>query len=317
MSIFSDFHVYSGSDAASAPPKVRSIRPRDCFAALSEGFDDFLAMPSHLVFLGLFYVLAGLVLSSLSSFGGALQLLFPLASGFALVGPVVAIGLYEMSRRRELGRSPDWRDAFVVVRSPALPAIIALGLLLMAIFAAWIGSAEALYVWLYGPNPPASAGAFLNDVLGSSRGWLLIGIGGAVGFCFAALTLCLSIVSFPLLLDRDVGLVVAIGASLRTAWMNPAAVALWGLIVAGGLALGSLPLFVGLAIVMPVLGHATWRLYRRTIVRDPDHEHHAQWPSELLRRPDSFYSSPHSVLFPWPSAAEKDAKGPGGSATTK
>jgi uncharacterized membrane protein len=213
-----------------------------------------------------------------------------------------------MSRRRELGRSPDWRDAFVVVRSPALPAIIVLGLVLMAIFAAWIASAEVLYVWLYGPNAPTSAAAFLGDVLASSRGWLLIGIGGAVGFVFAALTLCLSIVSFPLLLDRDIGLVAAIETSLRTAWTNPVAVALWGLIVAGALALGSLPLFVGLAIVMPVLGHATWRLYRRTIVRDPDHEHHAQWPSELLRHPDSFYSTPHSVLFPWPTAADKAAK---------
>ena len=180
----------------------------------------------------------------------------------------------------------------------------------MAIFAAWIGSAEALYVWLYGPNPPTSTGVFLIDVLTSSRGWLLIGIGGAIGFCFAALALCLSIVSFPLLLDRDVGLVAAVGASLRTAWTNPIAVALWGLIVATLLVLGSLPLFIGLAILMPVLGHATWHFYRRAIVRDPAHEHPAQWPRESLRRPDSFYTSPHSVLFPWPTAEEKKAPPP-------
>jgi uncharacterized membrane protein len=310
MSILSDFHIYYGPDALTAPPQVRKLGPRDCFAALAEGFDDFMAMPSHVAFLGLFYVVAGLVLSSLSSMGGALQLLFPIASGFALVGPVVAIGLYEISRRRELGLSPNWRDAFVVVRSPALPAIIALGLLLVVIFAAWIGSAEAIYVWLYGPDPPTSAGLFLSDVLSSSRGWLLIGLGGAIGFCFAALALCLSIVSFPLLLDRDVGLVVAIETSLRTAWMNPVAVALWGLIVAAVLVVGSLPLFVGLAIVMPVLGHATWHFYRRAIARDPAHEHPAEWPRESLRRPDSFYTSPHSVLFPWPNAEEKNEQPP-------
>jgi len=310
MSILTDFHLYYGPDALTAPPQVRKIGPRDCFAALAEGFDDFLAMPSHVAFLGLFYVVAGLVLGSLSSLGGALQLLFPMASGFALVGPVVALGLYELSRRRELGLGANWRDAFVVVRSPALPAILALGLLLMAIFAAWIGSAEALYLWLYGPDAPTSTGVFLIDVLTSSRGWLLIGIGGAVGFCFAALALCLSIVSFPLLLDRDVGLVAAIGASLRTAWTNPIAVALWGLIVATLLVLGSLPLFIGLAIVMPVLGHATWHFYRRAIVRDPAHEHPAQWPRESLRRPDSFYTSPHSVLFPWPTAEEKKEQPP-------
>ncbi len=310
MSIFSDFHVYYGPDALNAPPQVRKIGARDCFAALAEGFDDFMAMPSHVAFLGLFYVVAGLVLASMSSLGGALQLLFPIASGFALVGPVVAIGLYEVSRRRELGLAPDWRDAFVVVRSPALPAIVALGLMLTAIFAIWIGWAEVLYVGLYGPNPPTSAGLFLSDVLTSSRGWLLIGLGGAIGFCFAALALCLSIVSFPLLLDRDVGLVVAIETSLRTVRMNPTAVALWGLIVAAALVVGSLPLFVGLAIVMPVLGHATWHFYRRAIVRDPAHEHPAQWPPESLRRPDSFYTSPHSVLFPWPTAEEKKAPPP-------
>ena len=269
-----------------------------------------MAMPSHVAFLGLFYVVAGLVLASMSSLGGALQLLFPIASGFALVGPVVAIGLYEISRRRELGLAPDWRDAFVVVRSPALPAIVVLGLMLTAIFAIWIGWAEVLYVGIYGPNPPTSAGLFLSDVLTSSRGWLLIGLGGAIGFCFAALALCLSIVSFPLLLDRDVGLVVAIETSLRTVRMNPSAVALWGLIVAAALVVGSLPLFVGLAIVMPVLGHATWHFYRRAIVRDPAHEHPAQWPPELLRRPDRFYTSPHSVLFPWPTPEEKKAPPP-------
>jgi uncharacterized membrane protein len=308
MSLLSEFHVYYGPDALTAPPQVRKLGARDCFAALAEGFDDFMAMPSHVAFLGLFYVVAGLVLASMSSLGGALQLLFPIASGFALVGPVVAIGLYEVSRRRELGLAPDWRDAFVVVRSPALPAIVALGLMLTAIFAIWIGWAEVLYVGLYGPNPPTSAGLFLSDVLTSSRGWLLIGLGGAIGFCFAALALCLSIVSFPLLLDRDVGLVVAIETSLRTVRMNPTAVALWGLIVAAALVVGSLPLFVGLAIVMPVLGHATWHFYRRAIVRDSAHEHPAQWPPGSLRRPDSFYTSPHSVLFPWPTAEEKDGK---------
>jgi uncharacterized membrane protein len=309
MSVFSDFHVYAGSNALTAPPTVRKIDPRDCFAALAAGFDDFMAMPSHLAFLVLFYVLAGGVVGSLGSLGGALQLLFPIASGFALIAPLVAIGLYEMSRRRELGLEPDWRNAFVVVRSPALPAIIGLGVLLLAIFAAWIGSAEALYTWLYGPDPPESAVYFLDDVLTSSRGWLLIGLGGAIGFCFAALALSISVISFPLLLDRDVGLIVAIDASLRTALTNPIPLALWGLIVATGLVLGSLLLFLGLPIVMPVLGHGTWSLYRRAIVRDPAHEHHAQWPTESARRPNSFYSSPHSVLFSWPSAKENDAEG--------
>jgi uncharacterized membrane protein len=267
--------------------KVRPVGPQDCFSALREGLDDFFAIPTYPVFIGLFYAVAGMALVAMSSFTSALHLVFPLAAGFALIGPFVAIGLYEMSRRRERGLAVRGRDAFAVLRSPALPSILAFGLLLLMIFAAWIFAAELIYVWLYGPNPPAAAVPFLADVLSTHRGWLLIIVGGLVGFCFAALALCISVVSFPLMLDRDVGLVPALEASLRVAGANPLAVALWGLIVAAALILGSLPLFLGLAVVMPVLGHATWRLYRRAIERDPAHEVAVELP-----RTEAFVESP-------------------------
>jgi uncharacterized membrane protein len=285
--VTSAFHVYFGPQALAAPPKVRSIGPHDCFAALREGFDDFLALPTYPAFVGLFYAVAGIALVAMSSFTSALHLVFPLAAGFALIGPFVAIGLYEMSRRRERGLTVRGRDAFAVFRSPALPSILTFGLLLLAIFAAWIFAAELVYVWLYGPNPPAAALPFLTDVLTTDRGWLLIVVGGLVGFCFAALALCISVVSFPLMLDRDVGLVPALEASLEVARANPLAVALWGLIVALALVLGSLPLFLGLAVVMPVLGHATWRLYRKAIERDPAHEVAVELP-----RSEAFVESP-------------------------
>jgi uncharacterized membrane protein len=268
----SAFHVYFGPDARATTPRVRPLGPGDCFSALAEGLDDFFAMPTYPIFVGLFYAVAGIVLFAMTSFGSALQLAFPLAAGFALIGPFVAIGLYEMSRRRERGLTVRGRDAFTVLRSPALPSILGFGLLLLAIFAAWIFAAELIYVWLYGPNPPASATSFFQDVLTTDRGWALIVVGVLVGFCFAALALALSVVSFPLMLDRDLGLVPALEASLRVTRANPLAVALWGLIVAVALVLGSLPLFFGLAVVMPVLGHATWRFYRKAIERDPAHE---------------------------------------------
>ena len=269
----STFHVYFGPNGLAEPtPVTRRVGAADCFAALAEGFDDFLAMPTYPVFVGLFYGLAGIALAAFSSLGNAVHLMFPLAAGFAIIGPFVAIGLYEMSRRRERGLPVRWRDAFGVLRSPASPSILAFGLLLFAIFAAWIIAAQLLYVWLYGPNPPTAAIPFLRDVLTTDRGWTLIVAGGLVGFCFAALALCISVVSIPLMLDRDVGLVPALDASLRLTRSNPLAVALWGLIVAAGLVIGSLPLFFGLAVVMPVLGHGTWRFYRRAVERDPAHE---------------------------------------------
>lgn len=268
----STFHVYFGPEALASTPRVRRIGPDDCFSALKEGLDDFFSMPTYPVFVGLFYAVAGIALFVMTSFGNALHLAFPFAAGFALVGPFVAIGLYEMSRRRERGLVVRGRDAFTVLRSPALPSILAFGLLLVAIFAAWIFAAEFIYVWLYGPNPPAGAIPFLQDVVSTGRGWTLIVLGVLVGFCFAALTLAISIVSFPLMLDRDLGLVPALETSLRVTRDNPLAVAFWGLIVAVALVLGSLPLFFGLAVVLPVLGHATWRLYRKAIERDLAHE---------------------------------------------
>ena len=279
----SAFHVYFGSEAVAATPRVRRFSAEDCFAALKEGLDDFLAMPTYPVFVGLFYAVAGIALFAMTSLGDALHLAFPLAAGFALIGPFVAIGLYEMSRRRERGLVVRGRDPFTVVRSPALPSILAFGLVLLAIFAAWIFAAELIYVWLYGPNPPAAASSFLRDVMTTHRGWMLIGVGMLVGFCFAAFTLAISVVSFPLMLDRDIGLVPALDASWRVALANPLSVALWGLIVAVALLLGSLPLFFGLAVVIPVLGHATWRLYRKAIERDPAHE----LPIEAPLHPDA------------------------------
>jgi uncharacterized membrane protein len=173
-----------------------------------------------------------------------------------------------MSRRREQGLKADWRDALAALRSPSLPSVLALGLILFAIFCSWIAAAQLLYVHIYGPDAPAAAIPFLSNVITTSRGWLLTLAGGAIGFLFAALALCLSVISFPMMLDRDVGVIPAIAASLRLARESPVAVALWGLIVAVALVVASLPLFVGLAVAIPTLGHATWRLYRRAIAQD-------------------------------------------------
>ena len=266
------FPIYVGQDAAAAVPVIRRIEVKAIREALEKGVSDFWAMPSHAAFLALAYPLCGMVLAYAPSYQNALQLLFPLASGFALVGPFVAIGLYEMSRRRELGIEISWKYAFNVLRSPSIPSIAALGSLLLTIFAAWIAASQWLYTALYGPTPPVAFVDFLWQVASTEHGWLLIAVGCFIGFCFAAVTLAISVISFPLLLDRDVGALIAVATSIKTVRKNPIPMTLWGLIVAAALMIGSLPFFMGLTLVVPILGHATWHLYREVIVRDAAQE---------------------------------------------
>jgi uncharacterized membrane protein len=255
----------AGSGAGLAHPEIRRIGVADVFDALRLGWQDFNAKPSHYVFLCLIYPIAGVVLAAWSSGVNMLPLLYPLASGFALLGPVAAIGLYEISRRREIGMDTSWRHAFDVRRSPALASILGLAFMLLILFVVWLLVAQSLYTQLFGDVPASSLSALHNQVVGTDQGWSLILIGNAVGFVFAVIVLSTVVVSFPLLLERDVGAVAAIETSVRATLANPLPVAVWGLIVAAGLVIGSIPVFVGLAVIMPILGHATWHLYRKMV----------------------------------------------------
>jgi uncharacterized membrane protein len=262
-------HVIAGSSASPAPPVVRKIALRDLKDALVAGIDDFRAFPTHVIFLSIIYPIIGLVLAGFTLSHDVLHLMFPLAAGFTLVGPFAAIGLYEMSRRRERGLEVSWRHAFGARRSPSTDGIIALGVLLLAIFVLWVAVAQAIYIADFGYAPADQIPDFLNRVLTTPAGWSLIIVGNGIGFLFAAAVLTISVVSFPLLLDRDVGAVVAVLTSVRAVLKNPVTIAVWGLMVASLLLIGSLPLFVGLAVVMPVLGHSTWHLYRKLVEPGP------------------------------------------------
>ncbi len=263
-------HILVGGSSNPAQPIVRRITPSDLYQSLARGIDDFTAMPSHAVFLCVIYPLLGLVLIGMTLGNSTLPLAFPIAAGFALVGPLAAIGLYELSRRREAGLDSSSSHAFDVLHSPSLGAIIALGMLLMALFLIWLAVAEGIYVATFGYSAPVSIRQFAVEVLTTPAGWTLFVVGTGIGFMFAVVALTLGAISFPLLLDRDVGAAVALLTSIRVVKTNPATMALWGFIVAALLLLGSIPFFLGLTVVMPVLGHATWHLYRRAVEPDPN-----------------------------------------------
>ena len=251
----------------SPAPTVRRIGVAELREALIKGYEDFAAYRSDVLFLGVIYAVVGLVLARLAFGMNLLPLLFPLASGFAIIGPFAAVGLYEMSRLREQGVDARWSNAFDVFRAPAVGAVSILGLMLMTIFGLWLAAAWGIYLSTIGPAPITSVWQFVHDVFRTPAGQAMIVIGVGVGFLFALFAMSISIISFPLLLDKDVGLDTAIRTSVRAMLLNPGPMAMWGLIVTGGLVLGSLPLFVGLIVVLPVLGHATWHLYRSLVVR--------------------------------------------------
>jgi len=270
-------HVHALTRAGSTPGPlvIRTIGVTDLKDALARGMADFSAMPTHAAFLCLIYPIVGLMLARVSLGHDVLSLLFPLAAGFALLGPFAAIGLYELSRQREQGLDPSWRHAFDVLHVPSRGAIAALGFLLLVIFVLWVAVAEAIYTANFGSEPAASIPNFVHQVFTTRAGWMLIIVGNGIGFLFALAVLIISVVSFPLLLDRDVGAIEAVLTSVRAVAANPVPMAIWGLIVAGLLIIGSLPFFFGLAVVVPVLGHATWHLYRKVVEPDPSapHEH--------------------------------------------
>lgn len=260
------FRAIGGSGAL---PEVNRLNIEDLRGALRDGVADFAAFRSDVMFACLLYPVIGLIVAWFAFDNELLPLLFPMMAGFALVGPVAAIGLYEMSRRRAEGLPASWADGFKVLSSPSLVPILCLSAALFVIFAAWIGAAALIYNATLGPEPPASISAFAAATLGTGAGWAMVVIGFAVGFVFALTVLAISVVSFPLLIDRNVGLVAAIVTSVRVFMANPRIVLTWGALIAAALALASVPLFLGLIVVMPVLGHATWHLYRRAV--QPSH----------------------------------------------
>ena len=273
----------------SPAPTIRRIRTGDIMDAVRKGFDDFQQYRSDVVLLCIVYAVVGLVMTRMAFGSDLLPLLFPLASGFAILGPFAALALYEMSRMREQGVAVSWINAFDVLKAPAIGAIMILGLGLVALFLLWMLAAWVIYAYTMGADvvgvvgkvdygtrlitlagnhdgmAPASVGAFLHDVFRTSGGQAMIVIGVGVGFLFALAAMMISVVSFPMLLDQDAGLDTAVSTSVKAVLANPGPMAVWGLVVAGGLLLGSLPAFIGLVVVVPVLGHATWHLYRKLV----------------------------------------------------
>ncbi len=244
---------------------IREIGVKDLWQALKEGLDDFNAKPSHVVFLIVIYPLFALLLTLFLVGQNFLHLAFPMVAGFTLLGPVVSIGLVEMSRRRERGLEVSWRTSFDFIHSSTFAPIAALSVVMLLLYVAWLFSAQLLYFGLFGAVPPESISDFATQVLTTRRGGALIAYGTLVGFIFAFVALAISVVAFPLLLDRQATAITAVTTSLKAVTTNTLTMVIWGAIVVVLLAAGSILFLIGLAVVLPILGHATWHLYRKLV----------------------------------------------------
>ena len=251
--------------AVSGKIEIRSVGAADLRDSLARGLADFREMPTHLVFLVVIYPLVTLVFARISAHYDVLPLVFPLVAGYTLIGPLVATGMYELSRRRELGLDISRRHAVSVLRSPRIMSIALLGLILMGIYFTWVWAAWTIYDRIFDGVIPESVADFVSLIINTPAGWQLILVGSSAGFLFATAVFTLSVMSFPMLLHRDVSIAAAVATSIRAVLKNPLTMASWGFIVAITLFLGTLPFFVGLAFVLPLLGHATWHLYRKTV----------------------------------------------------
>ncbi|WP_420391645.1 DUF2189 domain-containing protein [Acuticoccus sp.] len=250
-----------------SPPVVATIE-RDAIAqSLREGFADFMARPTTAIFVIVVYPFIGLLMYRFAFDRDLLPLLFPIASGFALVGPLSAAGLYEISRRREAGAPLDGVTAYGILSRDKLVPLVLVGALLLVIYLAWIGAAQAIYGATLGNLVPESVLDLLAAVFTTTEGWTLLVVGCGVGFVFALVVLAIGAISLPAIVDRGMAPAEAVALSVSAFVANPGTMLAWGFVIALGLAVASLPLFLGLVVVLPIFGHATWHLYRKLVPR--------------------------------------------------
>jgi uncharacterized membrane protein len=255
----------SGSGPAPAFPVVRAATFDDVRAALAEGWRDFRAAPGYGLFFGGIYAFGGMLVVATVAFLNMGYLAYPLAAGFVLIGPFIAAGLYEVSRRLECGEPLTPRSVFGVIFAQGGREFAWLAFVSIFAFIVWMYQVRLLLALFLGFQSFTSFGAFLNVVFTTGDGLAFLAVGHVIGAVMATLVFSLTVVSFPLLLDRDVDFITAMIVSVQSVIKSPVVMIGWAFSIVIIVALASAPFFLGLLVALPVLGHATWRLYRRIV----------------------------------------------------
>lgn len=246
-------------------PAPTGIGAGDLRAALSAGLKDFRRAPVFGLFFSAFYVLGGMILWQVFVLSGQSWWFIPLAVGFPLLAPFAATGLYEVSRRIEKDEPLAWGAVLGCVFAQKDRQVPSMAMVILLAFMFWVFVAHTMFALFFGLRPITNS---TFDMLLSANGITMLIVGGAVGGTMAAVFFALTVVSLPLLLDKEVDFISAMIASVGTVTRNPGTMALWALAITFLLLLGMLPYFLGLLVVLPVLGHASWHLYRRLMPED-------------------------------------------------
>lgn len=245
-------------------PAVNRLTPSDILEALDAGIRDFRAAPQYGLFFGAFYAAAGWLLVGLVTLFDLPYLAYPLATGFALFAPFAATGLYDVSRRLETGEELSWNAVLGSVRAVSGKELAWMAVVTVFTVIIWLDIAAFLFFAFMGFGG-GTTDNLINEILTTSRGWVFLTIGNLVGAALAAIVFSYSVVSFPMLYDRKVDFVTAMVTSVKTVLRNPYAMAIWAIIIGVHLALSLVSLFAGLIIVLPILGHATFHVYRKAV----------------------------------------------------
>jgi uncharacterized membrane protein len=251
--------------AAGGMPEVRALTSQDIRASLSNGWHDFLQAPGFGLVIGGLVALFGIMIAASVTWFNMPWMVYPFAIGFPLVGPFLAVGLYDVSRRLHHNEHPRWRDVWQTIWAQRRREVSWMAFVVLFVFWVWVYQVRLLMALFLGRQSFSTMSRFLDVLTSTNEGlWFLI-LGHIIGAALALILFSITVISIPLLLERELDMVTAMITSVRTVLASPVVMLGWGVIVTLLVIAASLPLFLGLIVVLPVLGHATWHIYWRAV----------------------------------------------------
>lgn len=266
LTVAKDVTTADAPSAKQALPEIQDVSLNDLLEALGAGMRDFQSAPLYGLFFGGFYAVGGWFMMFLLGYLDIHFYVYPLATGFALIAPFVAAGLYEVSRRLERGEPLSWANVLGSVRQTGGKDLVYMVLVMTFSYIIWVDIAAALYVMFFGLSPLGFV-ELLNAILTTPTGFVFFMVGNLVGLFLGLVVFSVSVVSFPLLYDRSIDFVSAMITSVKVVRANPKAMLVWCFMIVAALAISILSAFVGLLVLLPIFGHASWHLYRRALVQ--------------------------------------------------